>query len=256
MRIYGSVALVTGGAGGLGEGAARKLIEHGAKVALLDLEGSDGAGVAARLAEGTVFIPVDVTDTESVAHAVGEVAATFGRLDVCVNAAGIIAAHRVVGRDGTLFPLDTFKAVIDVNLIGLFDVNRRAAEAMSANEPDDDGERGVIVNVASIAAFEGQIGQAAYSASKGGIVALTLPLARDLASLGIRVMAIAPGIMDTPMLSAASQDLRDSLAKVHVFPKRLGTPGDLGSLVVAIVENPLLNGEVIRLDAAARLGPR
>jgi 3-hydroxyacyl-CoA dehydrogenase/3-hydroxy-2-methylbutyryl-CoA dehydrogenase len=256
MHIDGSVALVAGGAGGLGAGAARKLIEHGGRVALLDLEGSNGTEVAARLGEGAAFVPVDVTDTESVAHAVGEVAAMFGHLDICVNAAGILAGYRVVGRDGTLFPIDKFKAVIDINLVGLFDVSRRAAEAMSANEPNDDGERGVIVNVASIAAFEGQIGQAAYSASKGGIVALTLPMARDLASLGIRVMAIAPGIMDTPMLGAVGQDVRDSLAKVHVFPKRLGTPGDLGSLVVAIVENPLLNGEVIRLDAAARLGPR
>jgi 3-hydroxyacyl-CoA dehydrogenase/3-hydroxy-2-methylbutyryl-CoA dehydrogenase len=256
MRIQGAIALVTGGAGGLGEGAARKLIEHGAKVALLDLDRSNGPEVAARLGAGTVFVPVDVTDTESVAHAVDEVVETFGRLDVCVNAAGILAAHRVVGRDGRLFPIDAFKAVIDVNLVGLFDMSRRAAQAMSTNEPNDDGERGVIVNVASIAAFEGQIGQAAYSASKGGIVSLTLPLARDLGSLGIRVMAIAPGIMDTPMLGAVSDEVRESLAKVHVFPKRLGTPDDLGSLVVAIVENPLLNGEVIRLDAAARLGPR
>lgn len=256
MQVQGSVALVTGGAGGLGEGAARRLIEAGAKVALLDLENSAGAEVSARLGPGSVFIPVDVTDSSSVEHAVRETVSTLGRLDICVNAAGIIAGHRVVGRDGSLFPMDRFRAVLDVNLVGLFDVTRRAAEAMSSNEPNNDGERGVIVNVASIAAFEGQIGQAAYSASKGGIVALTLPVARDLASLGIRVMTIAPGIMDTPMLGAVSDDVRASLAKVHVFPKRLGTPADLGSLVVAIVENPLLNGEVIRLDAAARLGPR
>jgi 3-hydroxyacyl-CoA dehydrogenase / 3-hydroxy-2-methylbutyryl-CoA dehydrogenase len=256
MQVQGSVALVAGGAGGLGEGAARKLVERGAKVALLDLETSSGDEVARRLGSDTVFIPVDVTDTESVEHAVASVVSTFGRVDVCVNAAGIIAGHRVVGRDGTLFPMDRFRAVIDVNLVGLFDVMRRAAEAMSRNEPNQDGERGVVVNVASIAAYEGQIGQAAYSASKGGIVALTLPVARDLASRGIRVMAIAPGIMDTPMLGAVNDDVRASLASVHVFPKRLGTPADLGSLVVAIVENPLLNGEVIRLDAAARLGPR
>jgi len=256
MRTEGSVALITGGAGGLGAGAARQLIGHGARVALLDLAQSNGSEVAAGLGAGTIFVPVDVTDTESVASAVQKVVESFGRVDVCVNAAGIIAGYRVVGRDGRLFPIDKFKAVIDVNLVGLFDVSRRVAEAMSANEPNSDGERGVIVNVASIAAFEGQIGQAAYSASKGGIVSLTLPLARDLASLGIRVMAIAPGIMETPMLGAVSDEVRESLAKVHVFPKRLGTPEELGSLVVAIVENPLLNGEVIRLDAAARLGPR
>lgn len=254
MQIEGSVALVTGGAGGLGEGAARELLARGADVALLDLASSRGAELADEI--GAEFIPVDVTDTQSVAAALDAVVDVFGRLDVCVNAAGILTAARVVGRDGSLFPLDRFKATIDVNLVGLFDVVRHSAKVMTANEPNDDGERGLIVNIASIAAYEGQVGQAAYSASKGGIVSLTLPLARDLASWGIRVMAIAPGIMDTPMLGGANEELKQALAKVHVFPKRLGTPHDLGSLVVAIAENPMLNGEVIRLDAAARLGPR
>jgi len=256
MRIEGAVALVTGGAGGLGAGAARKLLEKGARVALLDLPTSRGAEVADDLGSDAVFIPVDVTDTDSVEAAVGAVVQTFGHVDICVNAAGIIAGHRVVARDGSMFPLDRFRAVIDVNLIGLFDVTRQAAAAMRANEPNEEGERGLIVNVSSIAAFEGQVGQAAYSASKGGIVSLTLPLARDLASLGIRVMTIAPGIMDTPMLGVVNEQIRNALTRLHVFPKRLGTPEDLGGLVVAIAENPLLNGEVIRLDAAARLGPR
>jgi 3-hydroxyacyl-CoA dehydrogenase/3-hydroxy-2-methylbutyryl-CoA dehydrogenase len=256
MHIDGSVAVVTGGAGGLGAGAARKLLEAGATLALLDLPSSAGAGVAETLGPDAVFVPVDVTDPSSVEGAVNTAVERCGHIDVCVNAAGIIAAHRVVARDGSLFPLDRFRAVIDVNLIGLFDVTRRVAARMAENPPNEEGERGVIVNIASIAAFEGQIGQAAYSASKGGIVALTLPLARDLASFGIRVMTIAPGIMDTPMLGAVSADVREKLTGAHVFPKRLGTPEDLGSLVVAIVENPLLNGEVIRLDAAARLGPR
>lgn len=256
MQIEDSVALVTGGAGGLGGGAVRSLLDKGARVAMLDLASSTGEDAARELGDRAHFIPFDVTDPDSVEGAIGSVIDVFGRLDICVNAAGIIAGHRVVSRDGSMFPLERFRAVIDVNLIGLFDVTRRAAAAMRTNTPNDDGERGLIVNVASIAAYEGQVGQAAYSASKGGIVALTLPLARDLASLGIRVMTIAPGIMDTPMLGAVSTEIREALKKIHVFPKRLGTPSDLGSLVAAIAENPLLNGEVIRLDAAARLGPR
>lgn len=256
MQIEKSTALVTGGAGGLGAGVAKKLLDRGASVAILDLATSRGVDLVKKLGERAAFVPVDVTDTESVEGAISSVIDRFGRLDICVNAAGIIAGHRVVGRDGSVFPLDRFRAVIDVNLIGLFDVTRRAAAAMRVNDPNEDGERGLIVNVASIAAYEGQVGQAAYSASKGGIVSLTLPLARDLASWGIRVMAIAPGIMDTPMLGAVSDEIREALTKLHVFPKRLGTPEDLGSLVAAIAENPLLNGEVIRLDAAARLGPR
>jgi 3-hydroxyacyl-CoA dehydrogenase/3-hydroxy-2-methylbutyryl-CoA dehydrogenase len=191
-----------------------------------------------------------------VAAAVGEAMAELGRIDILVNAAGVAPAQRVVSRDGSLFDLDLFRFVIDVNLIGMFDVIRNVAAAMAANEPGESGERGVIVNVASIAAFEGQVGQAAYSASKGGVVAMTLPLARDLAGLGIRVVTVAPGIMDTPLLAGASEELRRSLAEIHVFPKRLGTPEDFAHLVQAIIENPLLNGEVIRLDAAARMPPR
>jgi 3-hydroxyacyl-CoA dehydrogenase/3-hydroxy-2-methylbutyryl-CoA dehydrogenase len=187
---------------------------------------------------------------------VGRAAEEWGRIDVLVNAAGVAPAQRIISRDGDLFDLDLFRFVIEVNLIGMFDVTRNVVAVMARNEPGDGGERGVIVNVASIAAFEGQIGQSAYSASKGGIVGMTLPLARDLGSLGIRVMTVAPGIMDTPLLASASTELKDALAKLHVFPPRLGTPEDFAHLVQAIVENPMLNGEVIRLDAAARMPPR
>ncbi|MDF1598022.1 MAG: SDR family NAD(P)-dependent oxidoreductase [Acidimicrobiia bacterium] len=256
MRIDGSVAFITGGASGLGRGAAEALVERGAKVAILDLPGSDGASVAAGLGADAVFVPADVRDTVQVEQAVAAALGAFGKLNLLVNAAGVVTAHRVVARNGELFPLDLFKSTIEVNLIGLFDVVRRVAAEMGNNEPDEGGERGAIVNVASIAAYEGQIGQAAYSASKGGIVGLTLPLARDLASAGIRVNTIAPGIMDTPMLAGAPQELKDALAQVHVFPRRLGTPQDFAHLVIAVFENPMLNGEVIRLDAGARMGPR
>jgi 3-hydroxyacyl-CoA dehydrogenase/3-hydroxy-2-methylbutyryl-CoA dehydrogenase len=201
-----------------------------------------------------VFLPTDVTDTGQVTAAIAEAIDRFGRVDLCVNAAGISPAARMVGRDGELFPLDVFKRTIDINLVGAFDVMRQAAGIMCRNEPGESGERGLIINVASIAAFEGQAGQAAYSASKGGVVALTLPLARDLAKLGIRVVAVAPGIMDTPMLAGIDDKRRQALIDIHVFPKRLGTPEDFAHLVRCIMENTLLNGEVIRLDAATRLG--
>jgi 3-hydroxyacyl-CoA dehydrogenase/3-hydroxy-2-methylbutyryl-CoA dehydrogenase len=255
MDIEGKVALITGGAGGLGLGAASALVDRGASVALLDLPSSNGETAADRLGDA-VFVPVDVRQPEAVEAAVADAATQLGRIDICLNAAGVGPAHRILTRDGTLFPLDLFTFVIGVNLIGTFDVIRWAASFMSRNEPNDDGERGVVINVASIAAYEGQIGQAAYSASKGGIVGMTLPLARDLASYGIRVLAVAPGIMDTPMLAGATDELKASLAEVHVFPKRLGRPDDFAKLVVAMVENPLLNGEVVRLDAAARMPPR
>lgn len=254
MKIDGLRALVTGGASGLGGATARWLAARGASVSVLDLESSSGASVAAEL--GGVFVAADVTSPADVEAAVAHAGEALGGLDLCVNAAGVAPAHRVITRDGDLFPLELFEFVIRVNLIGSFDVARRAAKVMTANQPNENGERGVIVNVASIAAFEGQIGQAAYSASKGGIAAMTLPLARDLASQGIRVMTIAPGIMDTPLLDAASPDLKEQLAQIHVFPKRLGSPDEFAALVAHIVENPLLNGEVIRLDAGARMGPK
>jgi 3-hydroxyacyl-CoA dehydrogenase / 3-hydroxy-2-methylbutyryl-CoA dehydrogenase len=254
MKVEGLRALVTGGASGLGEATVRRLVAAGGSVAILDLASSKGAAVAEEL--GVSFVAADVTDADDVAAAVDGAAEALGGIDLCVNAAGIAPAHRVLTRDGEMFPLELYRLVIDINLVGVFDVTRHAARHMAANEPNDDGERGVVVNVASVAAFEGQIGQAAYSASKGGIAAMTLPLARDLASYGIRVMSIAPGIMDTPILDAVSPDLKAQLAAVHVFPKRLGLPDEFAALVVHIVENALLNGEVIRLDAGARMGPR
>jgi len=256
VHIDGSVTLITGGASGLGRGAAEALGRRGGKVAILDLPTSNGTEVAEAIGDAAVFVPADVRDAEQVAEAVAAAIEAHGRIDLLINAAGVVTAHRVVNRDGDLFPLDLFKFTIDVNLIGMFDVVRRVAGEMGKNEPNDGGERGAIVNVASIAAYEGQVGQAAYSASKGGIVGLTLPLARDLAGAGIRVNTIAPGIMDTPMLAGAPQELKDSLAQVHVFPRRLGTPDDFAHLVIAIFENEMLNGEVIRLDAGARMGPR
>lgn len=248
--------VVTGGASGLGLGAARRLTAAGAMVALLDVNEQRGEEAAAELGQSARFTSCDVTDPENVAVSVEGLKEEFGGIDVLVNAAGVAPAQRVVSRGGDLFDLELFKSTIAVNLVGMFDVIRNVAGVMATNEPGPDGERGVIVNVASIAAFEGQVGQAAYSASKGGIVGMTLPLARDLGGLGIRVMTIAPGIMDTPLLSGAPQELKDSLAKLHVFPQRLGTPEDFGHLVQAIVENPMLNGDVIRLDAAARMPPK
>ena len=256
MQTRGARVLVTGGGSGLGEGTARRSAAAGARVAVLDLPQSNGAQVAEDLGKDHHFVAADVTDPEQVKAAVEGSAAALGGIDVCVNAAGVATAARVVNRSGDLFPLDLFRFVLDVNLIGTFDVTRRAARVMGGNSPNADGEKGVVVNVASIAAFEGQIGQAAYSASKGGVAAMTLPLARDLASLGVRVNCIAPGIMDTPMIAGMPEEVRESLVAVHVFPKRLGKPEDFAGLVQHMVENPLLNGEVVRLDAASRMGPR
>ena len=254
MQVAGSSALITGGASGLGEGTARRLAAAGASVALLDLESSPGGRIADEL--GGFFVSADVTDPAAVAGAVAAAAEALDGIDICVNAAGVAPAHRTIKRDGTLFPLDLFEFVVRVNLLGTFDVCRNVAGVMATNEPGEDGERGVIVNVASIAAFEGQVGQAAYSASKGGVAAMTLPLARDLGSIGVRVLTIAPGIMDTPMVGGMPEEVKESLAKIHVFPQRLGRPDDFAALVQHCVENSLLNGEVIRLDAGARMGPR
>ncbi|HEU4915319.1 MAG TPA: SDR family NAD(P)-dependent oxidoreductase [Acidimicrobiia bacterium] len=256
MEIEGSVALITGGASGLGLGAASRLIIGGGSVVLLDIDERGGTSALEELGDRARFLVCDVRNPAMVADAVASAAAEWGKIDVLVNAAGVAPAQRVISRDGEMFDLDLFEFVIRVNLVGMFDVIRHVAAVMARNEGGPDGERGVIVNVASIAAFEGQVGQAAYSASKGGIVGMTLPLARDLAGIGIRVVAIAPGIMDTPLLGGAPPELKDALAGLHVFPRRLGTPSDFAHLVQAIVENPLLNGEVIRLDAGARMPPR
>jgi 3-hydroxyacyl-CoA dehydrogenase/3-hydroxy-2-methylbutyryl-CoA dehydrogenase len=256
MRIPDSVALVTGGASGLGEGAVRFLAERGASVAILDLPRSRGEALAKDLGPSVEFVPCDVTVPDQVEAAVARVVELFGRLDVSVNCAGAGPGARMLDRQGRPHPLDLYRHIVELDLIGLFDVNRWSAAAMARNEPGDSEERGLIVNTASIAGFEGQIGQAAYSAAKGGVIAMTLPLARDLASHGIRVMTICPGIMDTPAFGDVGPALKKQLADIHVFPKRLGTPEDFGRLVASFMENTLLNGETVRLDAATRLAPR
>ncbi|MFI8992660.1 3-hydroxyacyl-CoA dehydrogenase [Streptomyces sp. NPDC053542] len=253
MRTDGVSALVTGGASGLGLATAKKLLASGAHVVLLDLPTSDGEAVAKELGERAVFVAGDVTDEADVTRAV-EAATAPAPLRVTVNCAGIGGSARTVGKEGP-FPLERFTKVITVNLIGTFNVIRLAAAEMVGNEPLD-GDRGVIVNTASVAAFDGQIGQAAYSASKGGVVGMTLPIARDLANRQVRVTTIAPGLFDTPLLGRAPQELRDSLGKQVPHPSRLGTPDEYASLVAHIVDNPMLNGEVIRLDGAIRMAPK
>lgn len=240
----------------MGFGAASRFVAGGGRVVMMDINEERGKTAQQELGDASRFVRCDVSDSDDVSAAIEGASEAFGGIHVLVNAAGVAPAQRVLSRDGALFDLELFRFTVGVNLIGMFDVIRNTARVMSSNQPNQDGERGVIVNVASIAAFEGQVGQAAYSASKGGVVGMTLPIARDLGSVGIRVNTVAPGIMDTPLLASAPQELRDSLAKLSVFPRRLGTPDDFAHLVTAIVENPMINGEVIRLDAAARMPPK
>jgi NAD(P)-dependent dehydrogenase (short-subunit alcohol dehydrogenase family) len=254
VDITGSVALVTGGASGLGLATARRLVKAGAKAVLVDLPSSKGDEAAASLDGAAVFAAADVTDEAAVRSAL-DAAGELGPLRVVVNCAGIGTPGRLLGRDGTAFPLDPFVKVVQVNLIGTFNVIRLAAERLAAAEPVGE-ERGVIVNTASVAAYEGQIGQAAYSASKGGIVGMTLPIARDLAQRQIRVVTIAPGLFDTPLLAGLPEEARTSLGQQVPHPSRLGDPDEYGALVEHIVANPMLNGEVIRLDGAIRMAPR
>ncbi|MDX6232422.1 MAG: hypothetical protein QOH68_1406 [Nocardioidaceae bacterium] len=253
MDVKNSVALVTGGASGLGLATVEALLEAGAKVVILDLPGSPGADVVARLGDSVRFAPADVRDEAAVNEAL-DVAAELGDLRVVVNCAGSGDAIKTVGKQGP-YPLDKFQRIIEINLIGSFNVLRLAAARMAELEPLGE-ERGVIINTASIAAFDGQIGQAAYAASKGGVVGMTLPIARDLASLGIRVMTIAPGLFDTPLLASLPEDARASLGKQVPHPSRLGDPAEYGALAAHIVANPMLNGETIRLDGAIRMAPR
>jgi NAD(P)-dependent dehydrogenase (short-subunit alcohol dehydrogenase family) len=253
LQIEDSVALVTGGVSGLGFGAATRIVAKGGRVVMMDINEDLGKTAQAELGDQARFLRCDVSAPGEVAAAVEGAVGAFGAIHVLVNAAGVAPAQRVLSRDGAMFDLDLFRFTVGVNLIGMFDVIRHTAGVMAGNDPNEEGERGVVVNVASIAAFEGQVGQVAYSASKGGVVAMTLPLARDLAGVGIRVNTVAPGIMDTPMLAGAPQELRDSLARLAVFPQRLGKPEDFAHLVISLVENPMINGEVIRLDAAARM---
>jgi NAD(P)-dependent dehydrogenase (short-subunit alcohol dehydrogenase family) len=254
VDITGSVALVTGGASGLGLATARRLVKAGGKAVLVDLPSSKGDEAAASLDGAAVFAAADVTDEAAVRSAL-DAAGELGPLRVVVNCAGIGTPGRLLGRDGTAYPIEPFVKVLQVNLIGTFNVIRLAAERMAAAEPVGE-ERGVIVNTASVAAYEGQIGQAAYSASKGGIVGMTLPIARDLAQRQIRVVTIAPGLFDTPLLAGLPEQARTSLGQQVPHPSRLGDPDEYGALVEHIVANPMLNGEVIRLDGAIRMAPR
>jgi NAD(P)-dependent dehydrogenase (short-subunit alcohol dehydrogenase family) len=253
VEIADAVALVTGGASGLGLATTKRLLDAGAQVVVLDLKGEE---VVRKLGDRARFAPADVTDEKAVTSAL-DIAESLGPLRIVVNCAGTGNAIRVLGKDG-VFPLDAFRKVVDINLIGTFNVLRLGAERIAKTEPvgPNGEERGVIINTASVAAFDGQIGQAAYSASKGGVVGMTLPIARDLAGKGIRVVTIAPGLFDTPLLAGLPEPARESLGKQVPHPSRLGKPDEYGALAVHIVENPMLNGEVIRLDGAIRMAPR
>jgi NAD(P)-dependent dehydrogenase (short-subunit alcohol dehydrogenase family) len=250
MEIKDAVAVVTGGASGLGLATTKRLLDRGAQVVVLDLRGED---VVRELGDRAHFAQADVTDEAAVGSAL-DAAEKMGTLRIVVNCAGTGNAIRVLSKDG-VFPLNAFRKIVDINLVGTFNVLRLAAERIAKTELIGE-ERGVIINTASVAAFDGQIGQAAYSASKGGVVGMTLPIARDLASKAIRVVTIAPGLFDTPLLASLPEEARESLGKQVPHPSRLGNPDEYGALAVHIVENPMLNGEVIRLDGAIRMAPR
>jgi NAD(P)-dependent dehydrogenase (short-subunit alcohol dehydrogenase family) len=256
MEIRGSAAVVTGGGSGLGEATAREIVARGGRVLILDLGRSRGAELAKSLGPAALFAEADVTNEAQVAAALDRAAREFGAIRALVNCAGIGTPGRVVDKQGEPLALASFAKVIEVNLIGTFNAIRLAAARMLGNPPDAGGERGAIVNTASIAAFEGQIGQAAYAASKGGVVGMTLSLARDLAGAGIRVCTIAPGLFGTPMLMGLPQPAREALAASIPFPPRLGDPAEYAALACHILENAMLNGEVIRLDGALRMAPR
>lgn len=252
MQIRDNVFIVTGGASGLGAGTARMLAEQGGKVVIADLNEAAGTALAEELSGR--FVRCDVT-SETDGQAVVDAAVGMGRLAGLINCAGIATANKTVGKNGP-HPLDAFEKTIRINLIGTFNLIRLAAAAMVQNTPDDGGERGIIVNTASVAAFDGQIGQAAYAASKGGVVGMTLAVARDLSRDGVRCMTIAPGIFETPMLLGMPQEVQDALGKMVPFPSRLGRPAEYAQLVQAIIGNTMLNGEVIRLDGAIRMQPK
>ncbi len=254
MEIDGGAFLVTGGGSGLGEATARALAEAGGRVLVADLQDDRGTAVAASLGDAARFVHTDVTDEASVQSAIAGATEVFGAIHGAVNCAGVAIAQKIVSRGGP-HALDQFEWVIRVNLVGTFNVLRLAAAAMATNEPDDAGERGVIVNTASIAAFDGQVGQAAYAASKGGVVGLTLPAARELGRSGIRVVTVAPGIFETPMMAMLPEQAREHLLEQTVYPRRLGDPTEYAALVCHVIRNRMLNGEVIRLDGAIRMPP-
>ncbi len=256
MRIEGKSVLITGGGSGLGEATAHLFAERGAKVCVLDLNAEKAEAVAGAIGDGAIAAQANVTDEGEVSAAIANTREAFGGINAVVSCAGIGSASRTVSRDGTPFDLNQFKLVIEINLVGTFNVLRLAAAEMMNNEPNAEGERGVIVNTASIGAFDGQIGQVAYAASKGGVVSMTLPVARDLAKAGIRCNTIAPGLFGTQLMMLAPQSMQDALTANVPFPPRFGKPPEFAALCAQIVENPMLNGETIRLDGALRMPPK
>lgn len=255
MQIKGSTFIVTGGGSGLGEATARMIAGHGGNVVIADINSENGEKVADSIGANAKFVETNVTEEENAQTCVNTAKETFGAVHGCINCAGVGSANRTVSKSGP-HPLDMFEMVVRINLIGTFNMTRLAAQAMTEHDPNEEGERGVIVNTASVAAFEGQVGQAAYSASKGGVVAMTLPIARDLASLGVRVCTIAPGIFETPMAAMMPDNVKQSLAAQVPFPSRFGKPSEFAGLAQAIIENPMLNGETIRIDGAIRMAPK
>ena len=255
MLIHDTCAIITGGASGLGQAVAEAIVAAGGRVALLDVNAAAGNALVAALGERATFIATDVTSEDAVNAAVARASEEMGGLNVAVNCAGVGWPKRLVGKDGPM-PGDFFRKVIEINLVGTLLVCKAAAAAMQKNAPNADGERGAIVMTASVAAFDGQIGQVAYSASKGGVVGMTLPMARELAAFGIRVVTIAPGLFLTPMMAALPPEAQESLGKQVPFPPRLGRPSEYASFVRQVIENPMLNGETIRLDGAIRMAPR
>lgn len=252
MNISDTVTIVTGGASGLGEATVRNFVDGGAKVAIFDMNASKGEKVADELGDAAIFQRVDVTDEASVKSGLDAAVDAFGSINACINCAGIGVAMKTMGKEGP-HPYDLYKKVLEVNLFGTFNTLRLAVERMADNEPNAGGERGVIVNTASVAAYDGQKGQVAYSASKGGVVGMTLPIARDLAFYGIRICTIAPGLFLTPLFEGLGDEVVQSLSAQVTFPKRLGDPSEFGAMARTIVESPYLNGETIRLDGAIRL---
>ena len=256
MRVNDTVAIITGGASGLGQACVRNLVARGGKAVIFDLNEDLGEKLVQEMGDSVLFSLVDVTNTESIAAGIQKAVEKYGKINVAVNCAGTGTPNKVLSKKGPHL-LDSFNRIIQINLVGTFDVIRLAVEQMFKNTPDDGGERGVIINTSSVAAFEGQIGQAAYSASKGGIVSMTLPIARECADYGIRVVTIAPGIFDTPLLGSSIKDeVRTSLNRMVPFPPRMGNPPEFASLVKEIIENQYLNGAVIRLDGAIRMAAK
>lgn len=255
MDIKDSVAVVTGGASGLGEATVRKFVADGGKVSILDLQAEKGRHLAEELGDDAIFCMTDVTDEQSVQQAMAKTVDSFGGVHVAVNCAGVGDAAKVLGKKGPM-PMDHFSRVVKINLVGTMNVIRLAAEKMVVNAPNEDGEKGVVINTASAAAYDGQIGQAAYSASKAGVVGMTLPIAREFAGYGIRIVTVAPGLFETPLLLALPEKVRLALGQMVPFPRRLGHPAEFAMLAGQIVENPMLNGETIRLDGAIRMAAK